>query len=206
LFAPVKAERRSLQRASQPPSTGRTVPWLYLEAQQRGDVDDLAAATLKHVLRRGLAEEEHRLEVGVDHRIPIGLAEGDRIFAADDPGVVDQDIELAGRRYRIGNQPFDGIDRCQVGLQVERATAEAFDLRDGLDARGTADCDHVGTAPARANTMAWPMPVFAPVTIATRPERSKLIIVRGLLKLANVEDVHVGVVEVLAGHRPDKGV
>jgi hypothetical protein len=66
-----------------------------LEAQQRGDVDDLAAALCEHVPPGRLAQEEQALEVGVDHRVPVGLGELDRIGAADDAGVVDEDVEAA---------------------------------------------------------------------------------------------------------------
>ena len=40
-----------------------------------------------------LAEEEQRLEIGVHHRVPIVLGEIDRIGAANDPGIVDEDVD-----------------------------------------------------------------------------------------------------------------
>ena len=44
----------------------------------------------------GLGEEEHRLEVHVDHVVPVGLGEVDGVGAADDAGVVDEDVERPG--------------------------------------------------------------------------------------------------------------
>ena len=45
--------------------------------------------------RRRLAEEEQRLEIGVHHRIPIRLGEIERVFAADDAGIVHENVEPA---------------------------------------------------------------------------------------------------------------
>src|SRR5690606_22203426 len=70
-------------------------------------------------------------------------------------------------------------------------------------------------AAAGASAMPWPRPVLAPVTSAILPSRLNglLAIVdslgcswRRLLELADVQHVHVGVVQVLAAHRPDEGV
>ena len=41
----------------------------------------------------GLARERNRLQVDVDHFVPVGLGEVDCVRAADDAGVVDQDVE-----------------------------------------------------------------------------------------------------------------
>src|SRR5690606_27774474 len=67
-------------------------------------------------------------------------------------------------------------------------------------------------ASASATAMPWPSPVLAPVTSATLPSRLKglpaTLLPPGvvLLELADVQHVHVGVVEVLTAHRPDEGV
>src|SRR3546814_1499217 len=49
-----------------------------LKGQHRGDVDDLARTARDHMLADRLAEEEERLQIGVHHRVPIGLGEVDR--------------------------------------------------------------------------------------------------------------------------------
>src|SRR3546814_6246874 len=55
-----------------------------LKGQHRRDIDDLARPALDHVPPDRLTEEEERLQIGVDHRVPIFLGEVDRIGAADD--------------------------------------------------------------------------------------------------------------------------
>ena len=171
------------------------------------------------------------LEVGVDHRVPIRLAEIDRVGAADDAGIVDQDVEPAELgRASARRRPATGAIGRQVG--VDRA-------RRGGRARGPAPRSRrprerptsatSAPASASASAIAWPMPVLAPVTSATLPVRSKGSVIpsrhsgesrnpvfRGWiparrddelpLQLADVEDVHVGIVLILAGHRPDEGI
>ena len=48
-----------------------------------------------HLPRGGLGQEEGRLEIDVHHRVPVGLGEVERVGAADDAGIVDQDVEPA---------------------------------------------------------------------------------------------------------------
>lgn len=43
--------------------------------------------------RRGLRQEEHRLEIHVDDRIPVGLGEIDGVVAANRARVVDEDVQ-----------------------------------------------------------------------------------------------------------------
>src|SRR4029079_5328835 len=68
------------------------------------------------------------------------------------------------------------------------------------------------SAPACASAIAMPCPrpVLAPVTSATLPCSENgfdgLVAVMSSLELTDVEHVHVGVVEVLAAHRPDEAV
>src|SRR5262245_16802850 len=68
------------------------------------------------------------------------------------------------------------------------------------------------SAPACASAIAMPCPrpVLAPVTSATLPCSENgfeaLGAVRTSLQLADVEHVHIGVVEILAAHRPDEAV
>jgi hypothetical protein len=48
----------------------------------------------------GLAGEKHRLQVHVQNIVPVALAEIDRVVAADDAGIVDQDIDLIVAKTR----------------------------------------------------------------------------------------------------------
>src|SRR5687768_17258197 len=61
-------------------------------------------------------------------------------------------------------------------------------------------------ASASASAIAWPRPRLAPVTSATLPSRLNGLSVMASLQLADVEHVHVGVIEVLAAHRPDEAI
>src|ERR1044072_7390791 len=55
--------------------------------------------------------------------------------------------------------------------------------------------------------MPCPRPVLAPVTTATLPASEKgFVAVMGSLQLANIENTHIGVVEIFAAHRPDEAV
>ena len=67
-----------------------------LEREQRGDVDDLASAPLfDHLFGCGLAQEEDRALVDLDDFVPVPLAEFQQRRAADDAGVVQEDINAA---------------------------------------------------------------------------------------------------------------
>ena len=57
--------------------------------------------TLEHRPRRRLRQKEHRLEVEIHHRIPVIFGEIERFVAADDAGVVHQDVEPAALRHRF---------------------------------------------------------------------------------------------------------
>ena len=81
-------------------------------ANHRGDVDDAAAARLHHAAHDQLGQPEHRLEIGVDDRIPLVVLHAHRQVVAGDAGIVDQDRHgaealldladhgLAGSRHR----------------------------------------------------------------------------------------------------------
>ena len=79
-----------------------------LEREQRRDVDDLAAAAaVEHVAAGGAAQPEDARQVHVDHRRPSPSSSCSAAgCAADDAGVVDEDVEAAERRERVGDEPI----------------------------------------------------------------------------------------------------
>ena len=160
--------------------------------------------------RAAPGQEERALEVEFDHRVPVRLGEVDRVGAADDAGVVDQDVDArrARRRPRATTRST-GSCRAEVGLdRMQLAPAERTHALGGLVrlARGRR-ATMSAPACASATAMPWPRPVLAPVTSATLPpSRSNEVGSCASLQLADVEHVHVGVVLVLAAHRPDEGV
>src|SRR4029077_20111071 len=72
-----------------------------------GDVDDAPRAGLHHSAQHGFAEPEHRLEIGVDHRIPFGFLHTRREVVLGDTGVVDEDGYRAVSLFDIGHDRFD---------------------------------------------------------------------------------------------------
>lgn len=79
-----------------------------LKRQKRGDVDHLAGAAFRQQLfRESLRGEKQRFQIDVHHLIPVEFGKLDGIGAADDAGIVDEDIETGVgeavlRRQRIG--------------------------------------------------------------------------------------------------------
>ena len=62
-------------------------------------------------------QEEHGLQIGVDHRVPVVLGEVEAVGAADDAGIVDQDVE-PGRQARRPRRrrARTSAGRAEVGL------------------------------------------------------------------------------------------
>src|SRR3546814_11088515 len=79
-----------------------------------------------------LAEEEERLQIGVHHRVPVGLGEVDRVGAADDTGIVDEDVDAPELGERRVDERLDRADARQVGGEILGAAAETAYLADGL--------------------------------------------------------------------------
>jgi hypothetical protein len=65
----------------------------------------------------GLAGEKHRLQVDVQNVVPVALGEIDRVVAADDAGIVDQDIDLL-----IG----ENTSRAAIGSEKSRSSSRAI--------------------------------------------------------------------------------
>ena len=88
--------------------------------------------TRDHVAADALAEEEERLEIGVHHRVPVGFGEIDRVGAADDPGIVDEDVDASEfGKHRI-DERLHRADARQVGGEILAPAAQPAHLADGL--------------------------------------------------------------------------
>ncbi len=61
-----------------------------------------------------LAEEEQGLEVGVHHRVPIRFGKLESVFAADNAGIVDQNVEPTKPLDRRLDDIVDRLDSGQV--------------------------------------------------------------------------------------------
>ena len=69
----------------------------------------------------GAAEAEHRLQVGVEHRVPVLVLHAHRERVARDAGVVDQHVQAA---LGLDDGVDRGVGRGAVG-DVERDAAAA---------------------------------------------------------------------------------
>ena len=159
-------------------------------------------------MREGLGQEEARLEVDVHHLVPVGLAEIERVGAADDAGIVDEDVERAGQRLAPArSRPVRRPACCRSSLEGMGRAAGLRDQRQRLAHVGAAGGDdRRAPACASASAMPWPMPVLAPVTSAVRPVRSKGERDCHQRKHVHGGRVHVGELDIVAGHGPDEGV
>ena len=81
-----------------------------LERKHGGDIDDLSMTVGNHDAGGCLGEEKSRLEVDLQHIIPVGLAEFKCRCAADDPGIINQDIQMS----QFGNDLCDGLLRSST--------------------------------------------------------------------------------------------
>ena len=97
------------------------------------DIDDApaAAAAFAHVPRECLGQEEHALEVHVQHQVVVGLGDVDEVGAPFHPRVVDQDVDAAELADCFGNHPPVVIHLADVtGDQHRVFAAGGLDLRE----------------------------------------------------------------------------
>ena len=90
------------------------------EAGAAGDVDDAAAARALHPRRDGLGEVERARHVHGEDVLPLfgrHVLERTPHLAEHAAGVVDQDVDVAGRCGRFGDEPFRGV----LLAHIERA-------------------------------------------------------------------------------------
>ena len=104
-----------------------------------------------HVARGGLRQEEHRLQVHVEHRIPVGLGEVDGVGAADDAGVVDQDVQPAELAHGFADDARVVGLGAEIGIHPDGAPAQRLD--GGERFGGIAAADSATSAPARGERL-----------------------------------------------------
>ena len=102
-------------------------------AHHAGDADDAPVALLHHGLNGGTADTKHRLEIGVEHGVPVVVLHAHGQLVARDAGVVHQHMQAA---LALDDAVDQRLDRCGVG-HVEVGTPAARIRRQRLaDARG----------------------------------------------------------------------
>ena len=97
------------------------------------------------MLAGGLAHEERGLDVDVHHVVPVFFAELHCIGAANQAGVVDQDVEAAKAGDGFGDDALHRLDADQVGVDVDEAAAQRAHFFGGFIRR-----DDAGTGNVRA--------------------------------------------------------
>src|ERR1700761_5808327 len=114
-------------------------------AHDRGDVDDAAEALLHHRAHDLARHAEDRLQVGVVHRVPVGVLHAHGEVVARDAGVVDQHVHAAvflddavdQRRHARGVVDVE-LDTLAAGVSGQRLGDR---LRAGVAGGGADDTE-----------------------------------------------------------------
>ena len=177
--------RHRLGQADEPRLAGRVVglPLVADDPDDAGDVDDAAAAPLHHALGHGAHGEERALEVGVQHRVPVGLAQPQQDVVPGEPGVVDQDIDRAEGLLRRGDAPRPPGRRRRRRRRPRRCRRRGSRPPPRPASASRPMMATFAPAACSAVAMAWPMPRVLPVTKATFPVRSMVVMRRGTSRL-----------------------
>ena len=116
-----------------------------MERKHRGDVDDLAGGLGSEAITdERLTEEKHSVDVDTHNVVPVFLGELIKVFAADDPRAIDEDIEGSETFLRGLNQRRNGRAFAEVGGDREALAPESFDLFAGVFGREDIDGHDVG--------------------------------------------------------------
>jgi hypothetical protein len=109
----------------------------------RADVDDAASPTRDHVLRHGLADKEHAVQIGLHDVLPIAVGKLMQRATALNPGVVDQDVQRANAAFYSVHLGFDlvGIGHIKSTF-VHREAFRAQHLRGGGQGLGIAPVEY----------------------------------------------------------------
>ena len=169
--------RRAVGRAAHEPDA----------AGHAADADDAAVAAGGHAGSERRDEEERRADVAGEHRVERGDVELRGRAEERDPGVVDQDVDVAD----VARQALHVGGVAQVGGDEAGLAAGGGDLLDRLARRAgvAAVDDDLGSVAGQLSATARPMPDVAPVTSARCPSKIVRVIVDiGLLRSSFRED------------------
>ncbi len=150
----------------------------HADAEHRGDVDDRAFLVRgEHAPRGLLRPEEHRVEIGADHVAPFVFGEVDGAGGMGDAGVVDQDGHGAERLLGL----IEGAVHLPRGRARRprrrwpcRRPARSWPSPRRAFRPGAPPARPTRRSPPAPRRSGGPGPPDAPVTIATRPLRSKI--------------------------------
>ena len=120
----------------------------------------LPAALGNHHAAGRLRHEEDRLEVDLQHVVPVGLAVFQRGRAADDAGVVHEDVQPAHLGDDLGD---DGVQighrgLAQIAADLHEAAAQRCHRRAGLIALAAIQPDDIGAGLGQPERHRLPKP------------------------------------------------
>ena len=139
------------------------------QARVARHVDDRAAAAFLHQGNNPSREEERRFEIRIEAGVPHRFGDVGDLLDHADAGVVDQNIDAAGRRRGHLDQPLHvALSRTS---QADRRCQPGETLIVFLQQAKVADEDLTWRC-AKRTAVALPMPLAPPVTIATCPLKS----------------------------------
>ena len=180
--------RRLIRRGRRATHLGQLVAPDAHPRRERCDRDRRAGAAGDEVGPRGTAQEHHAVEVELDESVPhVGGFVGPELAAAR-PRIRHDDVDAAVEVDGVLHERIDG--RLVGDVAVHERGVAAGTTRDRIAAHRPLDraepvsslrAQNTTRAPSRAKrcTIASPMPVEPPVTIATfessRPSRSAIL-------------------------------
>ena len=151
------------------------MPGIGQSSCTEADVDDAAAtALLDHLLRGELGAEEGALQIDGEHLLVLLLGRVENGCARLDAGVVDHDVHAAELLTAALMSFLQVGDLADVSVDADGLVAQRADLflqRFGRLGMRDVVNDDVGALFASSSTMAMPMPLLPPVTMATLPFR-----------------------------------
>src|SRR5213593_4028163 len=111
------------------------LPFVAVDAHHARDVDDPSPAPLDHPPGRVFGHEERALEIRVDHRIPVVLADPEQQVVARGPGVVHNHVDPPEVLLDRGDRRFHLAGVAHVtSIAARRAVGQRMRGRLGLGA------------------------------------------------------------------------
>ena len=95
------------------------------------------------MFRRRLGHKKYALDVEVHHVVPVFFAERQRVLAANQAGIVDQNINMAELRHRPLQKLRNTVDLAQVGGQAEKTASQRGYPLDSLHRFDDIDTDNI---------------------------------------------------------------
>ena len=99
-----------------------------MQADHGADVDDAAVAGLDHVRQHPRGHVEDARQVRLEHGVPLFLRHLGQRAIAGDPGVVDEDVDIAAALDDAGDRPVDGRRIADVATDGVRLAPCRHDL------------------------------------------------------------------------------